>query len=79
MNSTATPAEFTLSLRDYSAADGAYRDGPVIVFQTDGAVVAAGKTLTTVPVGVWVHVEILVHLGDPAAVAASPRTKHAIG
>ena len=74
-NSTGAPAEITLSLRDYSAADGAYRDGPVILFQTDGAVVAAGKTLTTVPLDVWVRVEILVHLGDPAAVAARPRPK----
>jgi hypothetical protein len=74
MNSPADPAEFSLSLRDYSAGGDAYRDGPVVVFQADGAVVVAGKTLMTVPLGAWAHVEILVHLGDPAAAPAGPRT-----
>jgi hypothetical protein len=72
-NSAATPAEFTISLRDYAPGQGEYRDGPVLTFAADGSVKAAGRTLTQVPLGAWVQVEMRLDLGTPGmATGASP-------
>jgi hypothetical protein len=38
--------------------------GPSVTFSGDGRVTVGGRTLTTIPVGAWVHVEIGCALGD---------------
>ncbi|MDD4871767.1 MAG: right-handed parallel beta-helix repeat-containing protein [Kiritimatiellae bacterium] len=67
MNSATTPAEFSISLRDYKVKRGEYRDGPVITFKPDGTVIAAGKDVAKIPNGKWVHINMLVNLGEPGA------------
>ncbi len=62
--------ECYVGLRDYTAKGREYLDGPSITFKPDGAVVASGKTLTTVPPGQWVHLEVLLDLGQPGASTA---------
>jgi hypothetical protein len=72
LNSAATPAEFSISLRDYAPAHGEYREGAVVTVATDGSVRAGGKVMTSLPAGVWVHVDILLSLGEPGMAAGAP-------
>lgn len=64
--------ECYVGLRDYTVAGREYVDGPSILLKADGSVAAAGKTLTTVPLGKWVHLEVQVDLGEPGR--AAPKT-----
>lgn len=72
MNSTAAPADFSISIRDYNVKHGEYRDGPVVVFRPDGAVIAAGREVLRIPNGKWLKIDILVNLSDQAEMAPAP-------
>jgi hypothetical protein len=74
LNSAASPAEFGISLRDYGPGADQYRDGPAITIGADGSVRAGGSTLTRLPQGVWVHVEMMLDLGEPGMAAGAPKT-----
>jgi len=71
LNSAAAPAEFSISLRDYSPGHGEFRDGAVVSFAGNGTVRAGDRTLTTVPAGAWVHVEIVFSLGSAGMAATA--------
>lgn len=73
LNSPTSPAAFSIRLRDYSAGHGQYREGPVITFASDGAVSSGGPVLTTVPPGVWVHIEVRLDLGEAGMAATAAR------
>ncbi|OGV74493.1 MAG: hypothetical protein A3K19_23125 [Lentisphaerae bacterium RIFOXYB12_FULL_65_16] len=73
-NDATQPAEFTVSLRDYSPGPGEFRDGPLVTFKPDGTVVANGKDMTKLPLGTWVHLEFLVDLGEPGMAATAAKT-----
>jgi hypothetical protein len=53
-------AEYYVGLRDYTVPGREYADGPCIVVKPDGAVVAAGKSLTTIPPSQWARFDIQV-------------------
>lgn len=70
LNSAEHPAECHLGLRDYTKKGREYLDGPTLTVQADGAVVASGKTLASVPLGKWLHMEIQLDLGSGGAAAS---------
>ncbi|NUQ61091.1 MAG: right-handed parallel beta-helix repeat-containing protein [Pirellulales bacterium] len=76
-NSADRPAECFLALRDYRPGHGEYREGPSLTFRADGALLAAGKELTRLPLGQWVHLEIRLDLGRGEA-ATSPTYRLAV-
>jgi hypothetical protein len=61
-----------VGLRDYTMKGREYLDGPSLQIKADGAVLAGGKQLTTLPPGKWVHLEALLDLGEPGR--AAPKT-----
>ena len=73
MNRKNRPADFVIQMRDWQENPTFYqtvehpRIGPNCRFHPDGVVSAGAVKLTTVPLGQWVHVEMLVQLGtnDP--------------
>jgi hypothetical protein len=65
MNSATQPSEFYVGLRDYTVKGREYVDGPSIVFKPDGTVAASDKPIATVPRGQWIHLEIVLDLGQP--------------
>jgi hypothetical protein len=73
----ATNAQFFVEWRD--AADYPKNVGPSVLFDGNGNVSAAGKTLGRVPAESWVHVEIEAALGKNAPRAFSLRLKPANG
>ena len=65
LNGPEHPSECYLGLRDYTVKGREYVDGPSITIKADGTVTASGKSLTTVPPGKWVHLEVQLDLGQP--------------
>ena len=63
-------AECYVGLRDYTIPGREYVDGPCIFVKSNGAVVASGKSLTTIPPGQWIHLDIQLDLGQPGQAAA---------
>lgn len=57
-NSGEHPAEIYLGLRDWSVPD--YREGPSLLWKTDGALCAGNRELTRLPPGRWVRFEIML-------------------
>jgi hypothetical protein len=62
-NSAEHPAECYVGLRDWSAPGGVYREGPSLLLKADGTLIASEKSVTKLPMGQWVHIEIEL---DPA-------------
>ena len=60
-----TGAILSYEWRDWPSGD-AFRAGPHVRVDADGALVAGGKKLLTVPAGEWVHVEVLCSTGSSA-------------
>jgi hypothetical protein len=73
-NSPEAAAEFSLRLRDYSPGHGEYREGLALTLAADGTIAADGPLLTTVPRGVWVHLEVLLDLGAAGMATPAART-----
>jgi hypothetical protein len=73
-NSPEAPAEFSIRLRDYSPGHGQYREGVALTFTPDGVVTVGGATLATVPLGIWVRLELLLDLAEAGMAAAAPRS-----
>ena len=69
LNDSEHPADCYIGLRDYTNPKQEYLEGPSIGFLADGAIVASGKRLTSVPLGKWIHLEIHVSLGEPGRAA----------
>ncbi|MBI2300673.1 MAG: right-handed parallel beta-helix repeat-containing protein [Armatimonadetes bacterium] len=65
MNSAEHPSVCMVMLRDYSQKQFEYREGPHIEIGEDGTLTGGGKALTHVPLGQWVHLEVLVELSRP--------------
>ena len=57
-NGAERPCDVYIGLRDYTVKGREYTDGPALFLREDGALVAGDKTLATVPIGKWVHLEI---------------------
>jgi hypothetical protein len=73
MSPAGNAAEYYLGIRDYTIAGREYVDGPSLQIRPDGAVVACGKRLTTIPPGQWAHLDFLLDLGNPGQ-AAVPKS-----
>lgn len=73
-NSAEHPAECDLGLRDYTAKNREYVDGPAIVIKADGALVASGKQVAALPLGQWVHLEIQFDTAPAGQLANKART-----
>ena len=48
---------------EWRDASAPYRIGPSLRFDAEGRVVARDKTLLTIPIGQWVHFEIVCGMG----------------
>lgn len=66
LNSAEHPSECFVGLRDYTRKGFEYREGPSVVLRADGTLAAAGKPLTKLPLGKWIHLDIQVDLSNPA-------------
>ena len=60
-----TNAQFFVEWRDDSSYP--HNVGPSVRFDEHGTITASGRTLATVPLGQWVHVEIEAALGKNAS------------
>ncbi len=67
LNSAERPCVCAVMLRDYSQAGFDYREGPSLSVAEDGTLSAAGKPLAKLPLGQWVHLEMVLDLGPSAA------------
>jgi hypothetical protein len=66
LNSAEHPSECFVGLRDYTRKGSEYREGPSIVLHADGTLAAAGKPLTKIPLGKWIHLDIHLDLSSSA-------------
>ncbi|MCX7825431.1 MAG: right-handed parallel beta-helix repeat-containing protein, partial [Verrucomicrobiae bacterium] len=66
LNSAEHPSECFVGLRDYTQKQFEYREGPSIVVRADGTLAAAGKPLTRLPLGKWIHLDIRLDLSGSA-------------
>jgi hypothetical protein len=71
MQSAQQPSECFLALREWDKQS--YREGPSLVLRADGTLAAAGKDLTRLPLGQWIHLDIQLDLGD-VGIAQPPKT-----
>ena len=61
-NSADMPASFYVEFRDWTKSE--YLVGPTFWVYPDGKFSASGQDITTIPPGVWFHVEILFETGE---------------
>jgi len=64
LNSSAAPASFYVEVRQWDVRP--YLVGPTVSVTPEGKVTAGKRTVGTIPLGEWVHVEIDIDLGDGA-------------
>jgi len=59
------PGRLWVELRDYSSKDapGSYYAGPSVGFLPDGQVIVGKERVATIPIGDWVHIEIVFSSG----------------
>ncbi len=62
LNSPDTPANFNLEVRQWD--ESPYLAGPSVSMTADGKVTASGEDMGVIPLGVWVHVDIDIELGE---------------
>ena len=65
LNTKEAPASFYVEVRQWDVQP--YVVGPTVSVAPDGTVTASGKKIGTIPLGVWVHVDIGFELGPGAA------------
>lgn len=66
LNSAEHSSECFVGLRDYTQKGFEYREGPSLVLRADGTLAAAGKSLTKLPPGKWIHLDIQLNLRTPS-------------
>lgn len=64
LNRAKSPSECILAIRDFSLGQGKYLEGPSLTLKADGSLLSCGKPLTTLPLGKWVHLEIVIDMGQ---------------
>lgn len=72
MQDARRPSNCFLALRQWDTQP--YREGPSLELRADGTLAAGAKPLAQLPLGEWIHLEILLDLGEAGIAAPPPKS-----